>query len=104
MNDDRKETLRSSSPDFEVRYSPKMLRERRRHDLRMALFAILIAIFTLVMAFVAHRNHTWVDVGRPQESLTFPPSLVALVGVALLFFGAWTLWKNRKPKGEESAP
>ena len=95
--DDRNASASTSSPEFEVRYAPKVLRERRRNDLRIGLFSIAIAVFCFVMAFMAHRRHVWVDAGGMHEDLALPPWLVALLGLGLLYFGAWTLWTNLKP-------
>ncbi len=80
--------------DFEVRYSPKLVRARRRSDLGAGGFSILLALVCFGVAFVAHRNHTWVDAGRMNQHVYVPPWLAVLVGLGLLYFGASLLWTN----------
>ena len=88
--------------DFEVRYSPTLMRERRRNELRAGWLSILLAIVCFALAFVAHRNHTWVDAGRMNQHVYVPPWLAVLAGLGLLCLGAWILWTNLKQ--ERSKP
>ena len=82
--------------DFEVRYSPTLIRERRRSDLRAGWFSILLALVCFGLAFVAHRNHTWVDAGRLNQHVYVPPWVAVLAGLGLLCLGAALLWTNLK--------
>ena len=82
--------------DFEVRYSPTLIRERRRSDLRAGWFSILLGLVCFGLAFVAHRNHTWVDAGRLNQHVYVPPWVAVLAGLGLFCLGAALLWTNLK--------
>ena len=96
MADDRTNLPKHAQPGFEVRYSPLLIRERRRNDLRVGWFSIFLALVCFALAFIAHRNHTWVEAGRMNQHQYVPPWLAVLVGVGLFYFGILTLWTNLK--------
>jgi O-antigen/teichoic acid export membrane protein len=96
MADDQTTPPKHSPPGFEVRYSPRLIRERRRNDLRAGWFSIFLAFVCFVIAFIAHRNHTWVDAGRMFQHVYVPPWLAVLLGLGLLCFGASAVWTNLK--------
>ncbi len=98
MADERNHPAKHPESEFEVRYSPTLIRARRRNDLRVGLFSILLALVCLVMAWIAHRNHSWVHAGRMNQNLYVPPWLAVVVGVSLLYFGVLTLWTNLRPE------
>ena len=96
MADHQTDPPKPSESGFEVRYSPRLIREQRRNERRAGWFSIFLALVCFVIAFIAHRNHTWVEAGRMNQHQYVPPWLAALVGVGLLYFGVSTLWTNLK--------
>jgi hypothetical protein len=89
---------------FEVRYSEKFLREKRRKDQRTRLFGTALMLFTAIVIFKdtadAIRAHTWVNVAsRINQQVLVPPLIAGLLGLLILgisLFLAWEYLRRRK--------
>jgi hypothetical protein len=74
-----------SEQSFEVRYSEKFLREKRRKDQRSMAFGALLMLPAAIILFKdsadAYRAHTWVNVaGRINQQVLVPPRSAACWG------------------------
>ena len=80
---------------IEVRYSPAFLRARRRRNIGLGLFGILLALVSFGAAIVALRDHTQVRMG-PPDATDLPPELVIAMAVLLFAGSVWIILRERK--------
>jgi hypothetical protein len=91
------EASQQSQPDFEVRYSEKLLREqkreRRKSSLATGLFLpLVLAPMLFALSLHAYRTHTWIDMGRVGNSIQVPPIVGVAIGAMCLLYGLYCLW------------
>jgi hypothetical protein len=87
---------------FQVRYSAKFTRERRRQALGYGIFGIVVSILSLILGVHAMRAHRWVDIAPGQSHLFLPPWFFILISFAFLALNLWMMWKNRPPSGNDA--
>lgn len=80
---------------FDVRYSAKFDRERRRQAMVYGIFGIAASMLSFILGVHAMREHRWVDVAPGQSHLFLPPWFVMLVSFVFLALNLWMMWKNR---------
>jgi hypothetical protein len=86
---------------FEVRYSAKFARERRRQAMGYGIFGIVVSILSFILGVHALHAHRWVDVAPGQSHLFLPPWLFILISVVFLALNLWMMWKNRSIRGND---
>ena len=93
MNE-RKTTETAATPEA-IRFSPKLIREKRRKTFIGGIVGIVASMVAIIDALDAIRTHRMVDMGPGRGHLMWPPSLVLVITVPLLVVIIWVTWSNR---------
>ena len=95
MNEPEKNAT-AAAPEEAIRFSPKLIRERRRKTFTGGIVGVVASMVAIVDALDAIRTHRMVDVGGAAHGhLMWPPSLVLLITMPLLVGSIWVSWSSR---------